>query len=523
MATNGSAKRPRYEVSGAAELPLLGDVIQGHPDAARLEPADEESEHLEVTYLDTADHRLTRAGLTVSRRSGGDAAGWTVDLPAAHQGLPFRLPTGSSGVTVPAAIRQLVWASTRGADLQPVARIVTERTTQRLTDADGQPVVTVTDDRVTGQHLSATDGDTRPPELQRTEWRIVSVDTDVAEWGDAVAAGLHHIGAKDAADATDLGRVWAAADSARDASEEPNPPAAQPSPDSPAGEVVLRYVQQQLSQIIDNDPLVRLDSAGSVHRMRVATRRLRSALDTFRPVLCSEKVDPIRSELKWLAGELGSARDAEVMRDRMLTALQTEDRRGHLGPLGHSVDTEMDQSYRAAHDSLLQALGSDRYHRLVLDLHDLSLVPPLTDTAKQPANRVLPRRAARAYKRLAALARTARDSPVSAERDIRLHEARKAAKKARYAGETLTEFFGKPAARFATAMENLQEELGEHQDSVVMRARLEDLARQETSTAAAFAYGRLHAHEEHRGDMAIRRFEAAWRTAKKKSLRSWIA
>jgi hypothetical protein len=113
-------------------------------------------------------------------------------------------------------------------------------------------------------------------------------------------------------------------------------------------------------------------------------------------------------------------------------------------------------------------------------------------------------------------------APTTTERDVQLHEARKAAKKARYAGETMTEFFGKAADRFAKAMETLQEELGEHQDSVVMRTRLEELARQETAPAAAFAYGRLHAQEEQRGQLAVDRFETVWRKATKQSLRSWI-
>ncbi|MGC5221006.1 CHAD domain-containing protein [Micromonospora sp. DT81.3] len=104
-----------------------------------------------------------------------------------------------------------------------------------------------------------------------------------------------------------------------------------------------------------------------------------------------------------------------------------------------------------------------------------------------------------------------------------LHEARKAAKKARYAGESMAEFFGKPAARFARGMEDVQEELGEHQDTVVMRSRIEELAPQEFSTAATFNYGRLHAHEEQRGELAIKRFESAWRKSKKKKkLRGWI-
>jgi hypothetical protein len=46
--------------------------------------------------------------------------------------------------------------------------------------------------------------------------------------------------------------------------------------------------------------------------------------------------------------------------------------------------------------------------------------------------------------------------------------------------------------------------------------RLEGLARQETAPAAAFAYGRLHAHEEARGQLAVIRFETAWGQAREK-------
>ncbi|QWZ09733.1 CHAD domain-containing protein [Nocardioides panacis] len=170
----------------------------------------------------------------------------------------------------------------------------------------------------------------------------------------------------------------------------------------------------------------------------------------------------------------------------------------------------------------LKVLDSERYHQVLIDLDRLVTAPPWTRKAARPAAKVLPQRAARAYARLEQLVSAVHGAPDTAERDEHLHEARKAAKKARYAGETMVEFFGKPADRFAQAMENVQEELGEHQDSVVMRTRLEQLAREEPSPAAAFAYGRLHAQEEQRGQLAVDRFETVWRKASKKSLRSWM-
>ena len=69
---------------------------------------------------------------------------------------------------------------------------------------------------------------------------------------------------------------------------------------------------------------MRLDAPDAVHKMRVATRRLRSALTTFKPLFDADVVRPLGGELKWLAGELGAARDAEVMRDRVRTAVEAE-------------------------------------------------------------------------------------------------------------------------------------------------------------------------------------------------------
>ncbi|MDR5822380.1 CHAD domain-containing protein [Caballeronia sp. LZ043] len=49
----------------------------------------------------------------------------------------------------------------------------------------------------------------------------------------------------------------------------------------------------------------------SVHQMRVGLRRLRSALDLFAPVIATPS--DFDGELRWIAGELGAARDWEVL------------------------------------------------------------------------------------------------------------------------------------------------------------------------------------------------------------------
>ena len=146
---------------------------------------------------------------------------------------------------------------------------------------------------------------------------------------------------------------------------------------------------------------------------------------------------------------------------------------------------------------MLAELDGERYHALLVALDGLVTSPPLTERAAA-AGRQGPSPTGRPQLR-ARCARSwqeAEATPAGAEREELLHDARKAAKRARYAGESVSRVFGKDAAAFAAAMEDVQEALGEHQDSVLTRERLRDLARHTSSTDAAFLYGRLHALEE---------------------------
>jgi CHAD domain-containing protein len=289
-----------------------------------------------------------------------------------------------------------------------------------------------------------------------------------------------------------------------------------------AGEVVLAHLREQVAQVRAQDLPVRLDAPDAVHKMRVATRRLRSALSTFKPLFATEVVRPLRGELKWLAGELGAARDAEVMRDRVREAVRADEAGAERGHATAIADQELDQAYRSAHDRVLAELDGERYHELVAALDELVTSPPFTERAALPAGKVLPKLVARSFARVRALVEDASARPAGAEREELMHDARKAAKASRYAGESVDRVFGKDATAFAQAMEAVQEALGEHQDSVLTRQRLRDLALHTSSTETAFLYGRLHALEEVRAQQSQQHFDAAWKAAGRTSLHRWL-
>lgn len=272
----------------------------------------------------------------------------------------------------------------------------------------------------------------------------------------------------------------------------------------------------------DREDQARTDAPDGVHKMRVASRRLRSALVTFRPLLQRERTDPLRSELKWIATELGGARDAEVLRLRLLDHLAAEPAELVLGTVADGIAAELGADHQRAHAQLVTALDSERYLLLRDRLAALAADPPFTDLADGPADPVLTDRVLASYRRIRKLVRSsAPEDPV--HRDEWFHEIRKAAKRLRYAAESVAPAFGAPATELAARAEVLQEVLGEHQDSVVARAALRDLAvRLHPSGHNVFAIGRLHALEERRAGVATTAFDAAWAAVSEKSARSWL-
>ncbi|MFJ8039659.1 CHAD domain-containing protein [Kitasatospora sp. NPDC096147] len=237
-------------------------------------------------------------------------------------------------------------------------------------------------------------------------------------------------------------------------------------------ELLAVRAARQVVVLAGLEPLVRADVPDAVHRMRVAARRLRSALREY-----GGPGQDLAAELRWLGRALGGARDAEVLGAALIA---------EAGALPPELDPEEVAAELAAWTrrrtelgrcTALAALDSPRYRALLGDLGELTVRP--LDAADLPDPAELVTAAKRRVRRRLKRAR----KTTGAERDIALHEARKAAKRARYLGETL----GVP--KLAGRMKALQDVLGLHQDSVVARAALRELARD----GHAFQYGVLHA------------------------------
>jgi inorganic triphosphatase YgiF len=67
-----------------------------------------------------------------------------------------------------------------------------------------------------------------------------------------------------------------------------------------------------LRHIAGNETAVRRSDSEGVHQMRVGLRRMRAAISLFAKLLGDHETERVKSELKWLTGELAPARDLDV-------------------------------------------------------------------------------------------------------------------------------------------------------------------------------------------------------------------
>jgi len=291
---------------------------------------------------------------------------------------------------------------------------------------------------------------------------------------------------------------------------------------SSAGEVVLAYLDAQAARLNELDLAVRRDKADAVHQMRVAVRRLRSALQSFTAVVSKAETEHLRAELKWLGGVLGDARDNEVLADHLHAGLKAVPTELVLGPAQARITAHFAPLEASSRKAVLDALDSKRYLALRAELGRLLDRPPLTAGAAEPAGRALPPAVGRAYRRTRRRMRRADHAPAGQARDVALHETRKAAKRARYAAEAAAPALGKKdgrkARRFAKRMKGVQSVLGSHQDAVIAQATARDIGvHAHLAGENAFSFGLLHERAHYQAVACADQARRAWRHARRRA------
>ncbi|ALO08432.1 Adenylate cyclase [Streptomyces venezuelae] len=512
----------KYEATSGTRVPDLTRV------PAVAEVVDRGVMELDAVYYDTPDLRLAADSITLRRRTGGSDEGWHLKFPVAS-GIrdEIRAPLAD---TLPGELAGLLRSRVRGGEVVPVVRLRSARDVRHLQAADGTLLAELSVDTVHAERL---------PGGAAAGWTEIEVeladDADAAEGADeaildAIEKRLGKAGIRPSSSASKLARALT----------ETAPPQEPPGEvagsgavvggagrgdgggaPGTAGHAVLAYVRVQADAIVALDPAVRRDLPDAVHQLRIACRRMRSAFKTYRKVLDRDVTGPVGAELKWLAGELGVARDQEVLTERLRGRIDALPRTLRLGPVRGRLRSWSAARARSGRRRALAALESARYLALLDTLDELLADPPLRGSAARDARAVLARAVLKDHDRLTARVDRALALDPGRDLDVALHEARKAAKRVRYAAEAATPTLGKPARKFARRVKSVQSLLGEHQDGVVAREALRELADQaQTAGESAFTWGLLHGREEAAAAAAEGELPGAWAKASAPGIRA---
>ena len=434
----------KFGLDDDQQVPDLSEVADVGP-AAEFD--------LVATYYDSPDFRLAAARQVIRRRTGGNDDGWHLKRPGAGPDQRTELHAPVEHRRPPQQFRDLVAGILDDAPLVPVAELRTHRSERPLLGADGTVLAVLCTDQVdarAGAHLQ--------------RWREAEVELVNGDAGflDRVTSALQAAGVQQSVSASKAGQALAPA--IADAAVA----------DRSAGGAVLAYIGAQIGVLQAHEEAVRHDGPDAVHRSRVATRRVRSALRTFGGVFGPGAVQHVRDELRWHAELLGGARDTEVLQERLTTALAEL-----VEPAGDAVirrvTSSLAEAHAVAHGRLVASMSTDRYEQLQLELEQLLVTPGLVWVAAEEASTVLPPMLGVAVGRVRKLARRAAARPGDLGR---WHEVRKAAKAVRYGAEALVGVLGQTAENWRAAWEQVTEGFGAVQDCVVATHMLEDLASQ---------------------------------------------
>lgn len=432
--------------------------------------------NLESVYWDTPDLSLMRRKVTLRVRRIGRRHVQTVKDAGVTDGLVTRrgeweAPIGGPAPDLAAITDDAVRAGLGPlgpADLSPVFVTRIRRIT-RLVHLDGGARIEVAVDR---GDVRTADGRVEP--IAEVEFELKAGDPRaVYDLALAVAAVIP-VGLELRSKAERGYALAAPADmpfSARRAKD----PAVDPSGTVEAALVAI--MREGLQHLIGNERAVLGgDPHDGVHQMRVAVRRLRSALSVFGPVLPDGGRSVLTDELRWLAGELAGARDWDVFLSSLVTpAADVLAADGALADAFGALRARAADLRDTGHVRARAAVTSPRFARLALalgawiaglgwrDQPVTELSARLFDPVADVAPELIGRRHRRALRRGSGFARL----PTEAR-----HRARIALKRLRYAIEFFRPLFsGKAQARFHRRLAGLLDRLG-HLNDVATAERL---------------------------------------------------
>jgi CHAD domain-containing protein len=438
-----------------------------------------EARTLTSIYHDTDDLRLGQAGITLRLRRSGEDAAWQLKLPLDGGRCELEWPAPTR--RIPAEVRRLLIAHTRGRSLGAVATLRTERSGVVVTEG-GTDVAEMTDDRVevvadgavvdTFEEIEVELVDGEPEALERLERLLLDAGARPSDAPPKVFRALGGVPARGT-------RVKVKGRRRR---------------------VLAQALAAQYAEVLARDPGTRLATdPEALHDHRSAVRRLRALLRAGRPLLDRAWADDLRRSLKRVGRALAEARDLDVLIARI------EDDRERLPEperTGAGDVLEVLRKRRARVQRELVASISDSWY--------ISTLNRLEEAVGDPhfaGSGSLRRGVRRDHRRARKIVRRLPENPT----DAQLHALRRAVRNGRYSAELAEAGGVRKAGRYRKRAKALQGILGDHQDAVVAAETLADIDPQLTRPSAHLARDALAAMQGERRAAARDRMARAWK------------
>lgn len=464
---------------------------------------------LHTVYFDTEDLALARNGLELRIRQADRSFRQTVKAEASERGALFDRVESECAVEGDApqvdripepALRERVWRTVAGRPLAPVFETHVRRTRRLLREGDDE------------LELCQDVGEVVAGGVRQA---ICELELEVRQGSPAFAfdLALELLGSVELRPArgSKAARGYALVTGERARPRK----AGRIRLDDQAllHEALAAIVTDCLAQIRANEvPAAESVDPEGVHQLRIGVRRLRSALRLFGPLLPRPQVEALNGELRWLAWELGPARDLDVFVEELIGPLA----RSH--PDDPALKTLRDEACglrEEARQQVRAALASARYTRLVLGLGHWLARAAWTDQALSeesarlflPADTYACELLERLHRKTRRLGRRLADASIEERHRLRIR-----AKRLRYAAEFFRGLHpGKRARRYLRRLSALQDVLGELNDvATADRVLAELLSRVDPAPVNWHAAGFVAGWKGHTAERRLETVERLW-------------
>ena len=234
-------------------------------------------------------------------------------------------------------------------------------------------------------------------------------------------------------------------------------------PGDPAIEVLRAIVEETLGHLLTNQPAALAGDPEGVHQVRIAVRRIRSALRLFSPHLELHAMRLFEDELRHAGRTIGEARDWDVFCDEILPQVSESPKARKFAEM---MRPAAEARRAAAHETCVRQLRDPSFRALVLGLaawleegrknSEQVGGKALKRDIEDIAEKLLDGLDAKTMKR----GRAVRSDAEAAE----LHPLRKSLKKLRYSIEFLESIYRpKQVKLFLRRLRKLQDALGRDQ------------------------------------------------------------